>query len=43
TFNSLSQLLRSDKLRKSDYTVFCITKNNPFFEFVALFLKSAKP
>ncbi|CAG8851750.1 31931_t:CDS:2, partial [Racocetra persica] len=39
TSNSLLQLLGSDELRKPDYTVFCITKDNPFLEFAALFLE----
>ena len=43
TSNSLSQLLGSDESRKPDYTVFCITKDNPSLEFAALFLEGAKP
>ncbi|CAG8809704.1 11756_t:CDS:2, partial [Gigaspora margarita] len=41
TSNSLSQLLGSDELRKPDYTVFCITKDNPSLEFAALFLEGS--
>ncbi|CAG8778388.1 8423_t:CDS:2, partial [Dentiscutata erythropus] len=43
TSNSLSQLIGSDESRKPDYTVFCITKDNPSLEFAALFLEGAKP
>ncbi|CAG8645723.1 2934_t:CDS:2, partial [Dentiscutata heterogama] len=43
TSNSLSQLIGSDESRKPDYTVLCITKDNPSLEFVALFLEGAKP
>ncbi|CAG8792135.1 34069_t:CDS:2, partial [Gigaspora margarita] len=42
TSNSLSQLIRSDESQKPDYTIFCITNNNPFLEFAALFLEGAK-
>ncbi|CAG8645367.1 1187_t:CDS:2, partial [Gigaspora margarita] len=43
TSNSLSQLIGSDELQKPDYTIFCITKDHPSLEFIALFLEGAKP
>ncbi|CAG8543496.1 14994_t:CDS:2, partial [Dentiscutata heterogama] len=43
TSNSLSHLLEADESRKPDYTVFCISKDNPSLEFAALFSEGAKP